>query len=67
MARLFIFEIRTEEEAQYLLQKYFQAECLEWNGNKLGTNAVTDHFKSRDKFVVQFSGIRKNFVYAGIG
>ena len=26
---------------------------LKWDGNKLGTSALADHFKSRDKFVVQ--------------
>ena len=47
--------------------KYFQADCLEWNGNKVGTNAVANHFKRRDEFVVQFAGMKKRFVHAGIG
>ena len=44
-----------------------QADCLEWNGNEIGTNAVANHFKRRDEFVVQFAGMKKRFVHAGIG
>jgi hypothetical protein len=44
-------------------QRFF----LKGNGNKVGTNAVANHFKRRDEFVVQFAGMKKRFVHAGIG
>ena len=50
-----------------LLLKYVQADCLEWNGNKVGTNVVADHFKSCNKFAVQFTGTAKHFVHTGVG
>ena len=40
---------------------------LKRNGNKIGADAVANHFKRRDEFVVQFAGMKKRFVPASIG